>query len=1105
MSILSISFSIILAVCGVALAHDNYAQVLDRKVTLNLRDVSIEKAFREIENAAHVKFVYSTPQLALNENEKITLVANEKKLKDVLSELLAPRAIEYESDNSEFVTLRRNKTKKNKQSSLMQEVTDPAPTVTTQRALVTITGMVTDGTSGQPMAGVNVIVKQTTNGTNTDADGHYTINAENSDVLVFSFIGYKTTEVSVSGRSIIDVSLSEDATSLQEVTVNAGYWDVKERENTGNISKVTAQTISQQPVSNPMSALQGRVPGLYITQSTGVPGSAMSIQIRGRNSISSGGDPLFIIDGIPFTSTSLSSPSTSIDIIYGSNPLNSINAEDIESIEVLKDAGATSIYGARGANGVILITTKKGHGDQEEVNFSVSSGWGQAANFMDVLRTPEYLAMRKEAYTNDDIEPSVGSAPDLLVWDQNRDTDWQKKLIGGTAKTTNAQLRFQGGSRNTSFLATAGYYNETSVFPGDFSYKKFSNHISINHRSANGKFKVTFSNSTVLESNQLPSTDLTSSALLLPPNAPDFIDSEGNFLFPPAANNPYLYLAKKYEAKTDNIISNAQLSYEIVKGLNIISNLGLNRITRREIQTNPLTSFSPNWGYTPADVYSFFSEARVNTWIAEPQLSWSKSTKNGSLNLLIGTTFQQSIRDGETLRGTGYTAETLMESIQAASNISVSQAEYSQYRYAAAFARLNYQLLNKYYINLTGRRDGSSRFGPNLRFANFGAVGLGWIFSNEKSIQSLAPVLSFGKLRMSYGATGNDQIGDYQYLELWAPTMYSYNTNTGLYPARIVNDSYAWEINRKIEVAIELGFIQDKIRLTTSYYQNRSSNQLIGQPLPPSSGFTSIQNNFNALVENKGLEFELNSINIRRNSFSWSTSFNLTIPRNELVSFPGIENTFYNNQYKVGESLGIKKTYLSSGVNEETGLYTIADINDDGSATSSDYVFTKTVEQRYYGGLSNTFNVFGFQIDFLFQFVNQTGYNYLYSPTFASRPGWRTNQPSYVLSRWQNPGDKADVQKFTTMFDPGGLTYTDHQLSDAAIGDASFVRLKNVSISYQLPTQISKKLKMRNAKLFALGQNLITMTDYLGMDPENQNTSSLPPLRVVTIGANITF
>ncbi len=408
-------------------------------------------------------------------------------------------------------------------------------------------------------------------------------------------------------------------------------------------------------------------------------------------------------------------------------------------------------------------------------------------------------------------------------------------------------------------------------------------------------------------------------------------------------------------------------------------------------------------------------------------------------------------------------------------------------------------------LNLTGRRDGSSRFGPDRQFANFGAVGAAWIFSKEASIKRILPPLTYGKLRGSIGTTGNDQIGDYQYLNTYSPYIYPYQGQTGLVPTQLYNPDYGWETNRKSELGLELGTLNDRIIATVSYYHNRSSNQLINSPLPIQTGFSGIIRNLPADVQNTGWEFQLNTTIIKTESFTWDASVNLTIARNKLLEFPDLSSSGYASSYEIGKPLNIVKLVHSLGVNPQTGIFQFADKNGHITSTPSypdDYTVVKDLTPAFYGGFSNRFQYKGLSLGIFFQFVKQQGFNYIHSNT---TPGSMTNQPTDVLNRWRHPGDLTNNQLFTTT-DPAAAAYNYYSSSsDGAVSDASFIRLKNVELSYSLPAKWTSRIKTQLIRVYLRGQNLITFTGYKGADPEVMNTSVLPPLKTLAAGIQLTF
>jgi TonB-linked SusC/RagA family outer membrane protein len=969
----------------------------------------------------------------------------------------------------------------------------------------TVAGTVTDP-DGNPLVGVSVQVVDTKQGAITDLDGSFSIQAGPDETLYISIIGFKPQSVPIKGRKTVNIKLEEDVTQLGEVVLNAGYYTISERERTGSIEKVSAADIEKQPVSNPLAALQGRVSGASVVQTSGLPGTNFSIQIRGRNSIRSGGnEPLYVIDGVPFSSSSLGEQQASIPIPgRGVSPLNNINPNDIESIEILKDADATAIYGSRGANGVVLITTKKGRAGDTQVTLNVSTGMGSVSNYLNLLSTDEYLEMRREAYANDGIEPIPSNAYDVNgTWDQDRNTDWQRELFGNTSYMTNVQGSVSGGSEQTQFLLNGSYFDQTDVFPGDFGNTKVSVLANLNHRSENGRLSLNLSTNFISEENDLPNgSSLVVEALLLPPNAPSLYDENGELNWEDSTwNNPLRHLESEYRSTATTLINNAGITYRIMDGLDFRTNLGYTENHLSELRTVPSTIYNPAFGVGSEFSLAIHNSGKRSSWIVEPQLQWKHQFGSLKLDILTGLSFQEQRSSRVSQRATGFSSNSLIENLSAASDVAILADVEQEYRYHAVFGRLNLNYKGRYFVNLTGRRDGSSRFGPEKRFANFGAIGAAWLFSEEELFNNGESFLSFGKLRGSYGTSGNDQIGDYQYLDTYSFGGTQYQNNPVLLPTRLFNPNFSWESNKKLEFGLELGFWNDRIMLSGNYYRNRSSNQLVGIPLPGTTGFSSINGNLNATVENKGLEFEWQSVNMKGRNFRWTTSFNLTIPKNRLVSFPNLEGSTFANSLVIGEPLNILKLYRNLGVDPETGIHEFEDFNGDGAiASNDDREVIRNLDPEYFGGLNNSFMVGKFTFDVLFQFSKQLGWNYWRD---ASIPGSRNNQPKEVLNRWQQVGDVTDVQRFSIgqSIDPL-IGHFNYQQSDRAVSDASFIRLKTLSVSYEVS---NVKQKGFGCQVFLRGQNLWTWTDYLGLDPETRSNQTVPPLRMVSIGTQLTF
>ncbi|MFS4474159.1 SusC/RagA family TonB-linked outer membrane protein [Chryseobacterium sp. T20] len=894
--------------------------------------------------------------------------------------------------------------------------------------------------------------------------------------------------------------------SIEEVILNAGYYNVKDKERTGSISKVAAKEIENQPVNNVFSSIQGRMAGVNIVQNSGVPGGGFEIQIRGQNSLRtgsftdpSGNVPLYVVDGIPFSDI-LSQKSQISSTIFpaGSiNPLNSINPNDIESIEVLKDADATAIYGSRGANGVVLITTKKGKKGKVSLNFSTNYGISEALSNLKLMNKDQYIQMRRDAYINDKITNYPANAYDINgTWDKDHEIDWVKNLIGKKATLSSSRLSLSGGSETTNFMLSLGHDEQTTVFGQGFKYTSNTFNSNISHRSVDNRFLISVSNMFTQQKNNLVRTDMTRNAYLLAPIAPKLYNEDGSLNWQNNTfTNPLAAYNASYENDTKLFQSNVNMEYRIYQDLKIKLNAGLNYTTVDELALTPNTVNNPNLasGASSANSQANRKTQQVFSFITEPQINWQKNWGQHHVETLVGASFQRNLRTTDDRFGFGFENNQFITNIGAAKTVMTLEDSNIEYRYAALFGRLNYQYKGRYFLNLTGRRDGSSRFGPNNRFANFGAVGAAWLFSKEAVLKDFK-WLSFGKLRGSYGSAGSDNIGDFQYLDNYAvSSSLIYNNTTGLSPTRLYNPDYSWEITRKLETALELGFFKNRLNITTAWYRNRSSSQLVGYQLSAVTGFTSVIANLAATIENTGLELELSGRPFVSEKFQWESGFNISFPRNKLLSFPGLAGSPYANQYVIGQPTNILKLYQLQGINPTTGQYQFTDFNGDGKISApDDRQIIENIGIKFFGGWNNTFKYKNWNLSLLFQFVKKKGLNH---NSFIPMPGIMNNQPVEVLNVWSENNPSGFYMPYSTK------NSTSHSLfrsSNATVSDASFIRLKNVQVAYKIPL---RNEIFKNVTIYFQGQNLWTWTKFFGVDPEALIPGFLPPLRTYSFGA----
>ncbi|MFX1707390.1 SusC/RagA family TonB-linked outer membrane protein [Chitinophaga sp. CC14] len=1078
------------------------------KVTISANDIPLEIVFKIIKQQTGFTVYNNYKDTQLNEKKKVTVNFLKADIIEVMELLLNDKKnLSFIlHDHTISIFNQKNTTKSN--TTLVKKDTASSP--------LQLSGKVVD-TNGAPIPGASIKLKNKNKyGTASNTDGSFRVsNIEKGSIVVISSIGFESKEIIADDKDFL-VQLSPRTNLLDEKVIMA-YGSTTKRLNTGNISSLKAIDIEKQPVNNPLVALQGRIPGIYIQQANGLPGSGVTVRIQGQNSLRSGNDPFYVVDGVPYVSQLLptnnaigSNPASGV---LNGSPLNYMNSADIESIEVLKDADATAIYGSRAANGAVLITTKKGKAGPTRVNLTVQSGWSQIPRKMDVLNTNEYLSMRHEALKNDGSTASVFDWDLNGTWDTTRNVDWQEELIGKTAKYNDAQFSVSGGNAFTQFIVGAGYHKETTVFPGAFLYRKGTVHLNLNSNSSDQKLKFQLTGSYVQDENQLPLADFTSSALALAPVAPNPYNPDGTINWMPDDNgsttyyvNPLATSVQNSTNKTSNLIANAILGYEIIPGLIIKSSFGYNKLQTNEISKYPVTAYAPEFRQYVPNGSSFLTNNN-NSWIIEPQLEYKQKVSKGSLNVLIGTTISQQNSDQENIQASGFSNELVMEDLASATNVTGTNIN-SIYKYNALYGRLTYNWLDKYILNLTARRDGSSRFGSENHFHNFGAIGSAWVFSQESFIQSGLPFLSFGKLRGSFGTTGNDQIGDYQFMNIYQPvfiTGNAYQNVIGLSPTRLTNPYLQWEETKKLQIGLELGFITDRILVTANYNLNRSSNQLTNTRLSSITGFSGVTKNFPAVVQNTGWELTLSSTNIKTKDFYWTTNFNITIPKNQLHSYFGQDK---NNSIYIGRPLSSRTYFKYAGINDTTGVYQFLDAKGNITLSPSDPA-DKTVivntDPKFFGGIQNTLGFKNISLDFFFAFtkissIDNVTYgqrNIVYPGDFYSGLG---NQSTSVLDRWQKNGDKKTIQPYSAGKNTD-ISYIRN--SDAIFVDASFIRLKNVSISWQLPDHLKKILHLVNARIFLNAQNLFTITNFRSLDPETD--ISLPPLRTITLGIQVTL
>lgn len=1071
------------------------ANSIAQQVSVSLKNAPLEKVFKEIKRQTGFNFVYNNR--LIQAAKPVTVQLTNSSVEQVLQQSFKDQPLTYEIIEKTII---------------VKPVQAPA-TVKNAANDIRITGSVQDE-DGNALFGVSVSIKGSTNGASTNAKGEFILQqVSETAILIFSSVGYESMEIPVQNRTNFLVRLNRSAKALDQTMV-IGYGTTTRRYSTGSITRITSEDISKTPVTNVLLALQGRAPGVNIAQNNGLPGSGITIQVRGANSLAKSNLPLYIIDGVPYLSDPINTQTGSAYVLPSAegntNPLNTINPADIESIDILKDADATAIYGSRGANGVVLITTKKGKPGKTQFNANVYTGQSKAVNLMEMYNTQEYLALRRKGFTNWNVTPTTANAPDLLVWDTTANTDFTKLLLGNTAHTTDATAGVSGGDSRNSFLISGTWHKETNIFPGKQGYTRTAVNTSFNHSSLDHKLNIGFAAIYSADRNNITALDMATYAYNIPPNFPLYkadgsLFWTGSFAGP---TNPLAYLQQTNDNRTSNLLSSLNVKYNLLKGLDLKATAGFSRTDMNQTRISPSTSYDPFVGTLSNSIFTY---NYTNNYIVEPQVTYKAPVWKGTLEALAGGTwqFKQSKQPYYT-SASGFSSDVFLNNPSLAT--SVSTRAYSQdYKYTSVFGRVNYNLAGTYILNLVYRRDGSSRFGPGNKFGNFGSAGGAWIFSQEKFMKGL-DWLSFGKLRGSYGIMGSDAIGNYNYLDTYSASTYVYNGSAGLIPTRLANNDFKWEETRKLEAAMELGFLKDRILVSAAWYRNRSGNQLINYTVSAQTGFTSYQANLPAVVQNTGWEFTLNTTNINTKNFTWSSSVNVSINRNKLLKFDNIEKSSYYTTYVVGNPISSLYVYQYAGIDSATGVPSFTDFNKSGTITTGfaatdrgDRTYAGPTYPKYFGGFSNTIRYKSITLDILFQFVNQKARSVAASSFYP--PGYMYNAAKEVMEKYLSLG-AADKLITATTSTTGGLAayraYSNYSYSDLTLMDASFLRLKNVNLSYNLPQGLIKKAHMSNLRVYVMAQNLFTITKYDGNDPEAQGIVT-PPLRTITTGIQFIF
>ncbi|WP_221198095.1 SusC/RagA family TonB-linked outer membrane protein [Chitinophaga barathri] len=986
---------------------------------------------------------------------------------------------------------------------------------TSRRSGFPITGLII-GEGDVPLSDVTVQNLTTGKGTYTKASGVFILqNVNLGDRVRVSYVGYADQLFTVGSNREVNLRLKVETVGLNAVQ-KEGYQITSKRYSNANVTTVKGTVIERYPVANIATALQGRVPGLTVTPTSGYKSGPFRFVIRGESTINGPSDPLIVIDGVPLNPLTIVTDANVVSEYSGFNqsgitgpsggqsPLYSLSPSDIESIEVLKDGEATAIWGSRGGKGVIMVTTKRGKPGKTRFDITASSGVNFVPRNYPMLDTKTYFEMRREAFANDGIAPDESNAYDLKLWDSTRYTDWQRYFWNGTSNLTQADVSVSGGDKLTTFRVSGSFVNFQALNTLAGSDQKITNQIAIEHKSLNRKLSLSFVNYfSFMKSDMISMVG----SVVLPPNAPEVFDEENRLnykgWYPISDRYPFGSIWQPYTAKTTYINSQLSASYKILQPLLFKIDFGYSQNFQNQIMIFPIASKNPLDNPTGSSIIGQANSGRI---IIEPQLEFRKFFLNGDFRAQVGATYQTVAQNGSNSRGDGFVNDNLIRSIENAP-IQYGSNVGGEYKYAAAFGRISYIWKSKLTANLTGRRDGSSRFAAGRNIGNFYSAGLGYIISEDNYFKRSLPFVNFAKIRGSYGVTGSDRIADYKYLTRWQslPSAATYLSSVTYRSVQHANPYLEWQTDKMIDFGIQLGILDDRIGIEASWYQRRSGNQLLEFALPSATGFQSVTANFPATVQNRGIELSVSFNPIRKSNIDLKIYANAFSNKNILLKYPGIEESPYASIFEVGQPIKITRVLKLTGVDPQTGNYTFEDRNKDGridyNAFSADNdLISKDLSIRSDGGVGIDFRYRKFEISIFFQFRIADGQNALYRGLV---PGEAANIPKEVYdSRWQKPGDIAKSARLRVIQQESDVAF---QISDGVITNANFVRLNNLEFRYNLPEGASKKLGMTSCNVFIRGNNLLLITGYKGSDPELQSFGSLPIMSALTAGAKLSF
>lgn len=949
-----------------------------------------------------------------------------------------------------------------------------------------VNGKITDQ-NGEEIPGVNIQIKGIQKGTNSDINGAFALDvAHKNEILQISFIGYKTEEIRVGNQTEITVALTPDTKQLNEVVI-VGYGQQERKNLIGSISKVNPAETKNIPSGSFDAQLAGKVAGVQIGSNTGVPGEAVTIRLRGATSINANNNPLYVLDGVFINGESTQTINTGGK---ATSPIADINPSDIESIEVLKDAEATALYGSRGANGVIIVTTKRGKYNQKpKINFNASTGWAKAAKLWELATGPEHATLVNELWTNQgkpfETRPFRPVSEGGRGLPEEQETYDRLSQVFQTARLSNYDLSIAGGTQATRYYIGTGYNSQESILKpitfDRFSFKmnldqKLSDRVQIGVGNTLGRTKRNQA-----RAGDGPAGGLLQAALHTPTYLSPY-NEKGEAVGRAGFDNVDLLLAH-YDVQSTSLryIGNAYLEAELIDGLKFRSTIGVdyNNYNESEYWNTYLILGSPAGSATSAI-------GQYTTWINEQTLSYRKKVgTNHTFGLLVGNTLQSTTSSLTSANGSGF-ANNSFKQISSAAVTSATQ-DWGKSALQSYFARADYNFAGKYLLNFSVRADGSSKFGSANKWGYFPSVGAAWRVKEELFLQDNA-LISDLKLRASYGITGNQNgIGDFASRGLWSGGA-PYGGIAGTAPQQLANPNLRWEKTSQFNIGLDASFWENRFSVELNAYHKYTTDGLLLLTLPGTSGFSNYWSNA-AEISNKGFELALHAKPLRKANFRWTTDFNISRNLNRIEKLEtdlqyGSRNLILQKQ---GHALYSFWVYKQLYVDPQTGDAVYEDVNQDGKITTDDRQIDGSIWPKFFGGLTNNFSYKQFDagVFFAFSYGNKVyNHNKFFGEGGGSRDAARVIFKSN-LERWQQPGDQ------TTLGKPDGVNVNNYRDGGSRwLEDGSFLRLRSLNIGYTIPTAALGKWGIGNVRIYAQGSNLWTLTNYTGLDPESSASSS---------------